>query len=177
MPERKRESLLTEYEKSCLTAVKFAVCRTFGNQVSDVCGVAAKAAAQGDLQQSGIGSGAVGGSRSDRSADIRWCPAAVAAPDGRNTLGTGRGETGVASRCVAAGTRTRAAMLSFAGSLKVFVAVEACDMRKGSNGFYALVTERLGRIRGSATITFRFSGPLSMLRWPVRANNYSHATG
>ena len=35
-------------------------------------------------------------------------------------------------------------MLSFSGSLKVFVALEACDMRKGFNGLHALVTERLG---------------------------------
>jgi len=35
-------------------------------------------------------------------------------------------------------------MLSFSGSLKVFVAVEACDMRKGFNGLHAAVTERLG---------------------------------
>lgn len=34
-------------------------------------------------------------------------------------------------------------MLSFPGSLKVFVALESCDMRKGLNGLYALVTERL----------------------------------
>jgi hypothetical protein len=27
-------------------------------------------------------------------------------------------------------------MLSFSGSLKVFVALEACDMRKGFNGLY-----------------------------------------
>ncbi len=38
-------------------------------------------------------------------------------------------------------------MLSFSGSLKVFVAVEVCDLRKGFNGLHALVTERLGRQR------------------------------
>lgn len=35
-------------------------------------------------------------------------------------------------------------MLSFSGSLKVFVALEACDMRKGFNGLHALASERLG---------------------------------
>jgi len=35
-------------------------------------------------------------------------------------------------------------MLSFSGSLKVFVALEACDLRKGFNGLHALVTQRLG---------------------------------
>ncbi len=34
-------------------------------------------------------------------------------------------------------------MLSFAGSLRVFVAIDPCDMRKGFNGLYAIVTERL----------------------------------
>ena len=47
-------------------------------------------------------------------------------------------------------------MLSFSGSLKVLVAVEACDMRKGFNGLYAAVTERLGEDPRSGTL-FIFS--------------------
>jgi transposase len=35
-------------------------------------------------------------------------------------------------------------MLSFSGSLKIFVALEPCDLRKSFNGLYALVSERLG---------------------------------
>jgi len=35
-------------------------------------------------------------------------------------------------------------MLSFLGSLRVFVAVEPCDLRKGFNGLHGLVTEKLG---------------------------------
>ena len=47
-------------------------------------------------------------------------------------------------------------MLSFSGSLKVLVAVEACDMRKGFNGLYAAVSERLGEDPRSGTL-FVFS--------------------
>lgn len=35
-------------------------------------------------------------------------------------------------------------MLSFSGSLKVFVAIEPCDLRQGFNGLYAAVSQRLG---------------------------------
>lgn len=46
-------------------------------------------------------------------------------------------------------------MLSFTGGLKVFVALEACDMRKGFNGLEALVTQRLGEdLRQGALFVF-----------------------
>jgi transposase len=35
-------------------------------------------------------------------------------------------------------------MLSFGGSLKIFVAAEPRDLRKSFNGLYGLVSERLG---------------------------------
>jgi transposase len=46
-------------------------------------------------------------------------------------------------------------MLSFAGSLRVFLAVEACDMRKGFEGLLGLVDERLQEdIRCGALFVF-----------------------
>jgi transposase len=59
-------------------------------------------------------------------------------------------------------------MLSFSGSLKVFVAVEPCDMRKGFNGLYAAVTERLGEDpKGGALFVFtnRRHTRLKILCW------------
>ena len=42
-------------------------------------------------------------------------------------------------------------MLSFTGGLRVFLAIEPCDMRKGFEGLHALVGERLGEdVRGGA---------------------------
>ena len=42
-------------------------------------------------------------------------------------------------------------MLSFMGSLRVFLCVEACDMRKGFEGLHALVGED---VRGGALFVF-----------------------
>lgn len=35
-------------------------------------------------------------------------------------------------------------MLSFAGSLRVFLALDPCDLRKSFNGLHALASERMG---------------------------------
>ena len=59
-------------------------------------------------------------------------------------------------------------MLSFPGSLKVLVALEPCDMRKGFNGLHALVSERLGEdLRCGALFVFsnRRHNRLKILYW------------
>ena len=46
-------------------------------------------------------------------------------------------------------------MLSFSGSLKVFVALEPCDLRKSFEGLHALVTGALGEdVRSGALFVF-----------------------
>jgi transposase len=35
-------------------------------------------------------------------------------------------------------------MISFSGSLKIFLSVDCCDMRKGFNGLYGLVSSSFG---------------------------------
>jgi transposase len=59
-------------------------------------------------------------------------------------------------------------VLNFTGSLKVFVALEPCDMRKGFNGLHAMVTERLGEDPRTGSI-FVFSNRrhsrLKILYW------------
>ena len=46
-------------------------------------------------------------------------------------------------------------MLSFSGSLKIYVAVEPCDMRKGCNGLQGAVAEKLkADVRDGALFVF-----------------------
>lgn len=46
-------------------------------------------------------------------------------------------------------------MLTFSGSLRIFLAVEPADMRKGLEGLHALVAERLREeVRGGALFVF-----------------------
>ena len=59
-------------------------------------------------------------------------------------------------------------MLSFAGALKVFVALEPVDLRKSFNGLEGLVGERLGEdLRAGALFVFtnRLHSRLKILYW------------
>ena len=59
-------------------------------------------------------------------------------------------------------------MLSFAGSLRVFVALEACDMRAGFNTLQGLVVEKLKEdVRSGALFVFsnRRHNRLKILYW------------
>ena len=59
-------------------------------------------------------------------------------------------------------------MLSFTGGLKVFIALEPCDLRKSFNGLHALVSERLGedpRQGGLFVFTNRRKTRLKILYW------------
>ena len=59
-------------------------------------------------------------------------------------------------------------MLSFSGSLRVFVAVEACDMRKGFEGLSALVGSVLNEeVKSGALFAFsnRRRTRLKILYW------------
>jgi transposase len=63
-------------------------------------------------------------------------------------------------------------VLSFAGSLRVFVAVDPCDLRKSFDGLHALVTERLQE--DPQTGALFVSVPRST---PIGASHRCHSVG
>ena len=71
-------------------------------------------------------------------------------------------------------------MLSFSGSLRVFVAVEACDMRKGFEGLSALVGSVLNEeVKSGALFAFsnRRRTRLKILYGTAAAYGYEQTAG
>ena len=138
-PVERREQILDEFERSGLSGKKFA--ELVGIKYQTLATWAEKRRRERGTP-----------SMVKRSQPVRLLEAVVerAQPSMALVLhlpGGARVEIADASQAVLAAALVRAlapVMLSFSGSLKVFVAVEACDMRKGFNGLHALVTERLG---------------------------------
>jgi transposase len=54
-------------------------------------------------------------------------------------------------------------MISFSGSLKIFLLVDCCDMRKGFNGLYGLVSSSFGDDPRSGALVPNF--PTRHKRW------------
>ena len=149
-PEERREQLLDEFERSGLSGQKFAALA--GIKYSTFATWAQKRRRQrGAIPWSRASrpsqptSALAGGGGGTGPKSRRSKPAAVAgvALARRSACGNQRHQTGGTGGGLGAGAGK--AMLSFSGSLKVLVAVEACDMRKGFNGLHALVTRAAGR--------------------------------
>ena len=139
-PPEKREAMLAEYERSGMTGAQFA--RFVGVRYSTLMYWLQK-------RRKGAGQGeqAAMHARKERP---RWLEARVEGEvaqsekmvvemgGGVRMLVSNRTQAGASGRS-SPGDRVGPGMLSVSGSLRVFVAVEACDMRKGFEGLSALV--------------------------------------
>ena len=111
-----------------------------------------------------------GGHReADSRGGLRHCIRGSSAPGARSHRGVSLPKPDSSERGVASGpVEGDPGVLSFTGGLKVFVALEPCDMRKGFNGLHALVTERLGedpRTGALFVFTNRRHSRLKILCW------------
>lgn len=151
-PKERPEALLDEFEGSGLSGMKFAELTGFNYQT---CASWAQRRRRERKQ-----SPTVPGAFIKSASQVRWLEAVVdqtklPAGSAQSVLvvhlsGGTRMEIADAAQAALAAVLLRllenkapTLMLSFAGGLKVFVALEACDMRKGCNGLHALVTGRL----------------------------------
>ncbi len=135
-PEQ-REKILDQYERSGLSGAKFAaLCgvkyQTFANWLQD-----RKRQRKADPKR-----------RPQRQAAdrVQWLEASVQPASAAKVSGLVLELPGGVHAQISHPhhiTLAAEAVLTFSGSLKIFVAVEPCDMRKGFNGLHALASERL----------------------------------
>jgi transposase len=65
-------------------------------------------------------------------------------------------------------------MLSFAGSLKIFIALEPCDMRAGARSLHALIAERLKEQVGSGVLFVFTSRRRQQLSFNIPIRHCNH---
>ena len=167
-PPEKREVMLAEYDRSGMTGAQFA--RFVGVRYSTLMYWLQK------RRKEAGGSGSRAACGQDHP---RWLEARVEgeAPNSENLVvesgrwGSHTGEqpdAGHAGGRSSPGDRVGRGMLSFSGSLRVFVAVETCDMRKGFEGLSALVgTVLKEEVKSGALFAFsnRRRTRLKILYW------------
>jgi hypothetical protein len=141
-PKSRQEELLDEFERSGLSGAKFAL--LIGVKYSTF---AAWVAHRYKLRQAQAPSEPVkvpvGNSGAKARTGVAWVEAlsgvgAGGSPARRGSRGGVQRFAGAAGGSVVEDAGGEGGVLSFPSSLKVFLAVEPCDMRKGFNGLHAL---------------------------------------
>ena len=148
----RRQSLLEEFDRSGLSAPKFAAFSGLKYQTLATWLQKRRRKGAGPVKASGASAPAAPDT-------VKWLEAVVEQPETPTALvlhlpGGTRVEINDEQQARLAAALVRS-LASFTGSLKVFVAVEPCDLRKSFNGLSALVAERLGEdLRQGALFVF-----------------------
>ena len=180
VPRERREALLAEFQRSGVSAAEFA--RLVGVKYATFAGWVVQQRRRETVAEPSTPAPTAASSRATTggSGPVQLFEAVVEAfPPSR--AGPGGGAAGRRARagergpgadgprsCCGSDADRRPAMLSFTGGLKVFVAVEPCDLRKSFSGLQALVSERLGEdLRQGALFVFtnRRHTRLKILYW------------